>query len=490
MPGSRIVLWDLVTGKPLDTLALTADAELVSYAPDGVRFAVVYPREGNRSVTVHSFGRETPWVHRQHAAVIGWLEWHPAGRWIALADFGSSVQLMDPRTGETRELGRHKAEAVLARFSPDGHYLISAGWERELACWDLRSMRRVFTMGLDSFRLQFREDSAQCAVVTETEEKLLLYTFEQPTEHREFTEDLGPRLEQAVFSRDGRWLAAAAADYLAVWDCTMPGSGALTKEGAEGRLFFRPDGSELFASCRDDDAARWQITPGPADGGAPQLRRLPWPKPEGFTSLCVVSNEVAVTGVRGTQLLTADMSLADDRWVAMSQGISGASPDGRWLAMYRPYSDTLRVYRMPTVEEAARLMGAGGIRGFQFSPRGDLLAVAFRQQVKLWQTSTWKQARTVTNAIGLLFMPDGRGWWLTRDFRTAGLHDPATLELLLPLPVGMLPLAVSPDGRRLAVSVNRRHLQLWDLTRVRHRLRELQLDWEDPATSLPANPPP
>jgi hypothetical protein len=51
------------------------------------------------------------------------------------------------------------------------------------------------------------------------------------------------------------------------------------------------------------------------------------------------------------------------------------------------------------------------------------------------------------------------------------------------LPTGTLPLALSADGRRLAVSVDARRLQVWDLDEVRARFRELGLDWESPRVS-------
>ena len=48
---------------------------------------------------------------------------------------------------------------------------------------------------------------------------------------------------------------------------------------------------------------------------------------------------------------------------------------------------------------------------------------------------------------------------------------------MLPLPVGTLPLAVSADARQLAVSVDMRHLQVWDLEEVDKQLHELGLNW-------------
>jgi len=52
---------------------------------------------------------------------------------------------------------------------------------------------------------------------------------------------------------------------------------------------------------------------------------------------------------------------------------------------------------------------------------------------------------------------------------------------LLLLPQGMLPLALSPDGRQLAVSVDARRLEVWEMSQVRSQLRRLGLEWTDPA---------
>jgi hypothetical protein len=63
------------------------------------------------------------------------------------------------------------------------------------------------------------------------------------------------------------------------------------------------------------------------------------------------------------------------------------------------------------------------------------------------------------------------------NFRSAALHDASTAEPLLSLPPATLPLAFSPDGRFLAVSVNQRHMQVWDLVEVRRQLGSIGLDW-------------
>jgi hypothetical protein len=41
----------------------------------------------------------------------------------------------------------------------------------------------------------------------------------------------------------------------------------------------------------------------------------------------------------------------------------------------------------------------------------------------------------------------------------------------------MFPLAVSPDGKWLAVSVDGRRLQAWDLAWIGEQFRDLGVDW-------------
>jgi WD40 repeat protein len=202
------------------------------------------------------------------------------------------VQLLDARTGNLQTLGRHKAEATTAVFSPSGDYLITGGWERELICWDVRTMQRALTIGLDSWVAQFRADGQACASVTQT--GLQLHTFEVPTAHRELAPEMGPRLWHALFSPDGRWLAASADRWVGVWDLAGTALGAFATEGSRARLFWMPDGRELFGS--GDEVVCWRIHP---------RRTLRPPSfsgwnfaAAGFVSLSLASNSIVWTSSR------------------------------------------------------------------------------------------------------------------------------------------------------------------------------------------------
>lgn len=477
----RIVSWDLDRGAERSRSASLpgAPSHLV-FSPQGDRFAAINVCTDKWLVTLHAAATGNQLRAVPFTTSASTIAWHPQGRWLAITDMAGNAHLLDPESGVVRTLGRHRAEAVTAVFDPSGDYLFTGGWERSLICWDLRTMQRAFVIELDSYQMQMRADGRQCALLTLG--GVQLYAVESPVQ-RQFAEDLGPRLRFAAFSADRRWLAASADESLGVWDLEDRGTGTLLKAGAEASPFWTPDGRELFASRRDDVALRWRVRPASVPGTAPRLDPLELRTPPGFAWLSLASNQVVWTGTNGSQIVGLDRLHPEaNHWRRTAPGMNGCSPDGNWLGVYRGYTPVLYVYRRPDLELVARLTCRANISGFQFSPRGDEVAIASRGQVEFWSTQTWQPTRTLTNFagiphVGLLAQPDGRGWWLAPEQRFAGFYAAASLELEWSLPSTMAPLALSPDSRLIAVSVEARRLEVWDLGTVRLHLRELGLDW-------------
>jgi len=477
----RIVTWDLEHGVELSRRAFFDGVpERLVLSPEGKRLAVFSVRGGAFVVAIFDAQESTLVSSRVFPARVSSLDWHPAGRSLAVTDLKGTVHLMDANTGTTQVLGRHRAEAATVAFDPRGDYLITGGWERSLTCWDCRTLQRAFVMDLDSYELQFSADGGRCA--TWNAGGVQIHALERPVQ-REFAEDLGPRLRFAAFSQDGRWLAASADESLGVWDLLHHGPGMLIPEGSETEPFWTPAGSELFAS-REDGCFRWRIIPAAHPDSPPALEPGELKAPPGYTWLTVASNYAVWTTGRGSQVVgLSRLATEATGWSPTASGINSVSPDGRWLAIHGSYSPLLHVYRLPELALVAVLTNQAGIAGFQFSASGQELAVASRGQVEFWDVARWQRSRVLTNFagiphVGVLAQPDGRGWWLAKEPRFACLYDADSLKPQLPLPGGMSPLALTADGRFLAVSSEARRLQVWDLMEVRHRLRDLGLDWE------------
>lgn len=471
-------VWDFETGQELTRHPLAAEPTVLKFAPDGESYAASYAFGGQWMFSIHRANDGAPRASRLHPHAATELDWHPSGRWLGVPTHGGAVHLMEAETGELHTLGRHKSVVAVAEFSPDGSYLFSGGWDRELICWDIKAMQRAFTVGLNSYHLQFRADGRQCVIASWQEAHLRLHSFERPALRREFTEDLGGRRTSAAFSPDGRWLAASGGQCLVVWDLNSDGPGAVVTTGWETRVDFAPNG-ELFAHRRGN-GYRWRIRPGTNAVAAPEVERLDLANPAGFSSLCLLSNGVVLTSSGGSRLAAYDQLTRDDiPWTRTADGTTGASPDERWLGAVRSYGAHLYIHRLPDFERLAKLTNAARISRFEFSPLGDEVAVASRAGVEFWSTTTWERTRHLTNFTSALYSRDARTFWLSTDYRAAGLHDARTTEPLLPLPPNTLPMALSPDQHYLAAIVDGRYVQVWDLVEVRHRLRDLGLDWTE-----------
>jgi WD40 repeat protein len=471
LPNGQIGIWDVQCAKQIAHFTVARSPDILAFSADGERFAASYIGNTNEVSIYNSGDGAVLGTHmlREPASA---LEWHPRGHWLACGDDSGSIRLINPDAGVAQILGRHKMEAVLTTFSPDGRYLISGGWERECICWDLKRMERAFTLPLGSFRAQFSSDGHQCAIITD--EKIQFYTFESPVACHEFEEDLGSRLKEAAFSADGRWLAAAASERIGVWEVAQKCPVALLEEPGGAGVFFSDKG-ELFASSKRE-ALRWRMVGSSNATARPEP--APIRTPPGFVSLCIASNQVILTTSRGSAVMLQDETDPGElHWTPTAIGTSGASPDNRWVGIFAPFDYRLRIYELPTLQRVATLAGTNKISSFQFSPDSHYVAVNSPHNVEIWSTEDWRRIHVLSNFVALLYVPGGDSCWLTKDYRSAGLYDLRTLEPLLPLPPGILPIAVSHDGRYLAASLNAHYLQLWDLAAVKKQLAALGLDW-------------
>ncbi|MBL9168522.1 MAG: hypothetical protein JNN07_12335 [Verrucomicrobiales bacterium] len=480
-PDGLMVAWDLETGKELARARFDATPQELAYSPDGTRTAATYQRTDGWGASVHEATGGAMICSRVFKSQIRSFAWHPSGRWLALSETGGTIYLMDSSTGEIQALGRHKAEAVSTTFEAKGRYLITGAWGRELICWDIKRKQRAFAIDVDGFIAQFRKDGQACAFTDHS--RLQICTFERPGSHSELAEEMAPQTRNAAFSPEGRWLSASSAERLGVWDLRNEGPGAFVSDGADSRMYWGNDGMLFGSNSGDAKCFQWQVRSATNDSSPPTLEPLLLRRPSGLGSLFVRSNAVAWTTARGSQIrLRPQLPPEEEDWKPTIQGINGISPDHRWLAIYGAYTRHLSVYQLPELQLVARLTNLARISGFSFSPGCDQLAVASTGQVEFWNTQSWNRVRLATGFIGLpvagvLYQPDGRALWMARSSRIAGLHAADDLRSLLPLPKGLYPLAQTEDGGRLAVSVDGRRIQIWDLQVLRSELAELGLGW-------------
>ena len=467
-------IWDLANDRQAARHAVTGQVHHVKFSPDGESFVVQ-----------HRIGKAwfTSLLQTSNGAVrsstpSGWVDaiaWHPQDKYVALAARQGEVYLHDRKTGETSVLGRHKNEARTAAVSPDGAFLFTGGEEQEIICWDLAVRQRAFGFAARAAQIQFAGVGARCAILTRN--ALRLHELVRPSACRDLPVDLGPIVRHAAFSPDGRWLAAGGLTGLGVWDLSSDGSPTIISQAEHPSPFFSPNSSELFA-CSTEDLKRWRL-----EGGGesrPRVYPLPVPNTERVRSGNVVG-ESLLLGVRdGVDALSATNPGAARKHFRTGYvtAVSGSS-DGNWVSVQK--SSSVEIYRLDSGAWTARIMPGPEILAHAFVPGGDELAVAMSSGLTFVHTNGWKTQRELPTALDrrarILFAPDGRSFWLAHDARTAALYDTRSFALLLSLAPGVLPLAVSPDGGHLLVTIDSRRLQLWNWAMLRRELEELGLGW-------------
>jgi eukaryotic-like serine/threonine-protein kinase len=292
------------------------------------------------------------------------------------------------------------------------------------------------------------------------------------------------RIESLAVSKDGKLLAVATWEEIALWDLAARRPLRSLRPGASGPMAFSPAENCLAIGNRADSEEPgvefWELGPAKLDK---MLKRL---KVEArVRSLAISPNGkllatfdslggIKVVDWRSGQMLT-HLSVAAPR--LGGSGIVTFSPDGSRLAIGEGYGQA-QLLTLPTgpVKQLATPPGAV-VQALAFAPTADLLAGGYWYSAKsnrvmsLWDSHSGALRGQLTNraeaAETLAFTSDSRRLiagnsdgtirtWSTIDYSELGqtLHSsggaPGALHLL-------------PDDRTL-VSAGERSVCLWDLT--------------------------
>ena len=487
--GGRVTEWNLEDGREVRTFSFQTTPRALAYSANGEQVATSYKLGSNWVVAFHDAKNLEVLRTVEWPEPVEWMTWHPQGRWIIAYGANASrwsrgVRLIEVDTGAVITLGEHKIKIALSEFTPDGQYLVTSGWDREIICWDLRTLQRAFTYAGTGYKHHWRADGRRCAVVL-PDNRVEFYAFERPGE-RNLSGNSGDVLHSGQFSPDGHWLVTRGDQHLCIWNLASHGPASIVPVPPRTMAFFSPDSAKLFAVQEGHSQGGylgcWRLIAGTNASARARIEPLSIQFPKGLTHAGFASQELIMTSPEGVRFVAlTNLGSGEGRTVRVPPGIGYVSPDGRWLAMLYDYSAEVRVYRLPAVEQVARLQTSNLVGFVTFSPTGDEMLVLNRSGTEWIDTTTWQCTRRQPGApvsgSYAFYTPDGRGIWMVTHFRNAALLDRRTLEPLLPLPNDVLPLALSPDGRQLAVSVEGRRVQLWDVNALREELAKLGLDW-------------
>jgi WD40 repeat protein len=433
------IVWDVPSGKSIATLkGHTSSVNGVAFSPDGKLLASA---SGDKTIKLWSISEGSNPKEPQQSP---------------------DPESKDPKARATLGAG-HTSLVLCAAYSPNGKLLASSGFkEKVIKLWEVSSGRHVGTLTghkEDVRQLAFSPDSSVLASAS-ADKTLKLWDVSAKKELTTLSGHTG-EVDAVCFSPDGKLLASGSQDKTArLWDvagkkeagpvakhtsfvkgvCFSPDGTTLASCGWDGNVILRDvktgkekatlTGKDCFFNCVAFSPDGATLAAGTAELKKPNKSTEPtgevvlWEMPGGKEIARLVGHQRTVATVSFKS--DGTLASADEGTVKLWKAKKGEeaathdragrfgvfSPDGKTLATtYDGFG--LRLIDVTSGKDQPPFQDFT-IRPLRvaFSPKGDLLAAADQETVRLWDTKTGKLVRILQGHGGrqqeVSFSPDGK----------------------------------------------------------------------------------
>jgi serine/threonine protein kinase/WD40 repeat protein len=490
----------------------------MSLAEDGRHLALIPPDQSCARVYEVGSGRLVCDLKTPSDPLVEALALSRDGKLLAV-NHGRTISVHEVGNGEQLALLQgHHAAGLTFSFQPAGDLLASHSWDATTRIWDPLRGRLLVTQG--GVLLDWAASGSLVAILRD--QQLTLHRLAAGDIRRTIDcRMLGNRTIRApfsplgvTFSPDGQLIAIPAALGVVVASAGDGSELAFLPIGACDQALFLPQGTLLTYQGRG--LYRWpvrRLEGGRLRLGPPEPLALPDQGPDfAFTGLAASASGrlvgVTLPAQGGAVLLDPDRPWRRT-WLTPHQGASSVaiSPDGRWAATTggrdgSPDGRMLKVWDAATGRLVLRL--PVGTAKVAFSPDGQWLGIGAvrwpaavgESRYRFFRTGSWAPGPEFdhgleTGLAPLAYHPRGRiaairdsyrSWTQGRSrLRLVDLETGGVLAALeSPEDANTYEVKFSPDGRFLAAVQTDYRVDVWDLSRLRRRLEELDL-----ATGLP-----
>jgi WD40 repeat protein len=476
------IIWDANTGKEFLRLpGTTKPSDLyteqrIAYSPDGKLLAAC---DSNQLKLYDPDSGKLILALSGHKSDVISVTFSADGKYLATGSVDTAVHIWDAASGKLlRVLEGHSAPVGGLAFSPDQKLLLTSSEDGTLIIWDVDTGELLRNLpNFTVYKVSFSPDGTRVAAAAFDGLQVWMYTPGEPVtlEASKSILTIGDG-GSAVFSPDGKWLAAlslstASGNAVKLWDANT-GQELLTLVGHTdwlAGLAFSPDGKRLASTSLDGTVRIWSLAAGQ------ELVTVLSPI-AGYGNRVVYSpngQELATNGGDGSATIW-NANTGEPRLTLKGHDVEvmnmAFSPDGKRFAT-GSLDATAIIWDTATGKKLISLSGhEAGVRDITFSPNGSLIATGgFDNTARIWDSTTGAELVKITGHEGIVpgiaFSPDGTRLATASTDGTAKIWDVKTGELLSTLAghtSAVVDVAYSPDGKKIATVSGDATAKIWD----------------------------
>lgn len=378
-----------------------------------------------------------------HTAMVHDIKYSPDGQWLASAGFDKTLRIWNAKSGQQISvLNGHTGPVTSVCFSPDGKQLASCGHDTNARLWDVATGQLKHTLS-------------------------------------GHTKDIG----SVAISPDGSLVATAGSDGLIkLWNAS---TGEIERTISEHGSWvwcvaFSPDGKTIASAGKNTLVKLWNIETGTLRSTHPHSGEA------FFVCYSPKGDFVAVTGFNQVMRLW-DLKQGNLKWQLLAghgyPHTCDFSPDGNTIAMANA-DHSIRFWDIQTGKPRGFIAAHdAAVKAVSYAPDGRSIASASEDQsIKVWQLQTDDIAYVVPGKRRLYrhlqFLPNN-GLLVCNEINSniIRLCNPQTgwcKTTLRGHRTSITAFSVSADGKLLA-SVDKTTLKLWDIA-TKSELRSITIE--------------